>query len=252
IVALESTTASLFPFALTPSLSLPTTATCENSAPFGFQHLVQPHTWLCAHCPLIVTSTLFCEQLHNSVPPAKFFAAGFSPPSTAGCIFTLAMMIPPFGHYAGHRRGGAASVMNQVSEARIGLSAQMVIAFLDIFDQPAHAAQPCLVGIAADIDRLDVEDLARRHAAHFDVDVQDQVAHLLHPAQRDALGAEHFADIDLAAVASAQLVRRLEPLDERRRGGAIEHAIHAAALQLFRQLGRDQCEPAVHLPARLL
>src|SRR3989475_12734447 len=87
-------------------------------------------------------------------------------------------------------------------------STQMVIAFLDIFDQSAHAAQPCLVGIAADIDRLDVEGLARRHAAHFDVDVQDQVAHLLHPAQRDALGAERFADIDLAAVASVQLVRR--------------------------------------------
>src|SRR5437899_9580408 len=97
MVALESTTASLLPFALTPRLSRVTTATCENSAPFGFQHLVQPHTWLCADCPLIAISTLFCEQLQNSVPPAKFFAAGFNPPSTAGCILTLAMVIPPLG-----------------------------------------------------------------------------------------------------------------------------------------------------------
>src|SRR5712691_9856426 len=94
MVALESTTASLFPFALTLRLSRPTTATCENSAPFGFQHLVQPHTWLCAHCPLIAISTLFCEQLQTSVPPAKFFPAGFSPPSTAGCILTLMMGSP--------------------------------------------------------------------------------------------------------------------------------------------------------------
>src|SRR5882762_8065324 len=85
------------------------------------------------------------------------------------------------------------------------VSTQMRVAFLDIFDQPAHAAQPCLVGIAADIDRLDVEGLAGRNAAHLDVDVQDQVAHLLHPAQCDALGAERLADIDLASVASAQL-----------------------------------------------
>src|SRR5947208_3654731 len=62
IAALGSTIASLLPFALTPRLSRVTTATCENSA-----------------------------------PPAKFFAAGFNPPSTAGCILTLAMVIPPLG-----------------------------------------------------------------------------------------------------------------------------------------------------------
>src|SRR5205814_2918081 len=44
IAALGSTIASLLPFALTLRLSRVTTATCENSAPFGFQHLVQPHT----------------------------------------------------------------------------------------------------------------------------------------------------------------------------------------------------------------
>src|SRR3979409_501234 len=95
MVALGSTTDSLLPFALTLRLSRPTTATCENSAPFGFQHLVQPHTWLCAGCRLFATSTLFCEQFHASVPPAKLFAAGFIPPSTDGCILRLLMAIPP-------------------------------------------------------------------------------------------------------------------------------------------------------------
>src|SRR5262245_53632612 len=41
IVALGSTTASLSAFFVTPTLSLGTTATTENSAPWGFQHLVQ-------------------------------------------------------------------------------------------------------------------------------------------------------------------------------------------------------------------
>src|SRR5215470_17469710 len=94
MAALGSTIASLLPFALTLRLSRVTTATCENSAPLGFQHLVQPHTWLCAHWPLIAISTLSREQLQYSVPPAKFFAAGFSPPSTAGCILTSLMTSP--------------------------------------------------------------------------------------------------------------------------------------------------------------
>src|SRR5882724_11783820 len=49
IVADGSTTLSLFSLALTLRLSRETTATCENSAPCGFQHLVQPQTWLWAH-----------------------------------------------------------------------------------------------------------------------------------------------------------------------------------------------------------
>src|SRR3954468_24635618 len=95
IVALGSTTASLCPFASTLSLSRGTTATCEKSDPFGFQHLVQPHTWLCAACAPIVTWTRFCAQLHHSVPPAKFAAAGLRPPSTCGCILTLLIVKSP-------------------------------------------------------------------------------------------------------------------------------------------------------------
>ena len=47
-------------------------------------------------CVLIATCTLFCEQLHHSVPPAKSAAAGFNPPSTCGCILTLLMPISPW------------------------------------------------------------------------------------------------------------------------------------------------------------
>src|SRR5262249_14971957 len=46
ITALGSTTANLSPLAVTRTLSRATTATWEKSAPAGFQHLVQPHTWL--------------------------------------------------------------------------------------------------------------------------------------------------------------------------------------------------------------
>src|SRR5258708_7888375 len=44
MVAVGSTTTSLFPFAFTFRFSRATTATCEKSAPFAFQHFVQPHT----------------------------------------------------------------------------------------------------------------------------------------------------------------------------------------------------------------
>jgi len=92
IVALGSTTFSLSPFALTLSLSRGATATCENVAPAGFQHLVQPQTWLWALCPLIDTATFLSEHLQYSVPPAKFAAAGLMPLSTAGWMETLAIV----------------------------------------------------------------------------------------------------------------------------------------------------------------
>src|SRR5947207_1522462 len=82
-------------------------------------------------------------------------------------------------------------------------SAQVVPALLDVVDQAAHAAQPGLVGVAADIYRLDVHGLVRRCVAHLDIDIEDQAAHLLHPAACDALGTG--------------------------RAAALEHAIHAAA-----------------------
>src|SRR3954453_21044429 len=84
MVAVGSTTFSFCSLAVTLTLSRPVTATIENSAPCGFQHLVQPHTWLCADWPVIETVTLLSAHLQDSVPPAKLGAAGLMPLSTAG------------------------------------------------------------------------------------------------------------------------------------------------------------------------
>src|SRR5271168_1014484 len=95
MVALASTTLSFSPFLVTRSLSRGTTATCENIAPAGFQHLVHPHTWLKAHWAVTVTSTGLLAHLHWSVPPAKLAEPGFTPSSTAGWIETFAMVVLP-------------------------------------------------------------------------------------------------------------------------------------------------------------
>jgi hypothetical protein len=63
---------------------LGTTATTENTAPFGFQHLVQPHAWLCATLPLIATVTGSLAQWHVSVPPLNFLFPAFTPLSIDG------------------------------------------------------------------------------------------------------------------------------------------------------------------------
>src|SRR5687767_11459654 len=93
MVALGSTTFSLPSFALTRRLSRETTATIEKSAPLGFQHLVQPQTWLWALWPLIATVTGSLLHRHVSVPPSKPCFAGLMPLSTAGWIETLAMVL---------------------------------------------------------------------------------------------------------------------------------------------------------------
>jgi hypothetical protein len=67
----------------------------ENTAAFGFQHLVQPQTWLCAVWPATVTVTGSFLHLQVSVPPEKFFDAGAMPLSTDGCIdIALAILSP--------------------------------------------------------------------------------------------------------------------------------------------------------------
>src|SRR4051812_24537810 len=84
---------SFSPWAVTVTLSRGITATCENSEPAGFQHLVQPQTWLCAVWPFSDTVTFASEHLHCNVPPLKFAAAGLMPLSTAGWMEgALAMM----------------------------------------------------------------------------------------------------------------------------------------------------------------
>src|SRR5262245_36435160 len=95
MAAAASTTLSLSAFLLTLSLSRGTTATCENTAPAGFQHLVHPHTWLNAHWAVTVTSTGLLVHWHTSVPPPKLAEPGLTPLSTAGWIEMFAMICPP-------------------------------------------------------------------------------------------------------------------------------------------------------------
>src|SRR5262245_16455188 len=94
IVALSSTIFSLLPFAVTLTLSLGATPTTANTAPFGFQHLVQPQAWLWAMSPLILTVTGSFAHWQVSVPPAKPGEPFFTPLSTDGWMFTLAMSVP--------------------------------------------------------------------------------------------------------------------------------------------------------------
>jgi hypothetical protein len=72
-------------------LSRPITEICAKVAPEGFQHFVQPQTWLYATSPCKLTVTGEEAHLQVSVPPAKLGTPGFTPPSTAGCI-EIAMM----------------------------------------------------------------------------------------------------------------------------------------------------------------
>src|SRR5215510_11285509 len=89
-----STIFSLFAFCVTDRLSFEMTATTENFAPSGFQHLVQPHAWLNATLPFRATVTGFDVQRHVSVPPAKSFLPGLMPLSMDGWSDTAMMKIP--------------------------------------------------------------------------------------------------------------------------------------------------------------
>jgi hypothetical protein len=67
----------------------------EKTAPSGFQHLVQPQTWLCATCPSTETRTGSCAQRQLREPPEKSGAAGFTPPSTEGWILIASEWFAP-------------------------------------------------------------------------------------------------------------------------------------------------------------
>src|SRR5688572_20725444 len=84
MVAPASTTFSFCSLEATARLSRLTTATTENLAPAGFQHLVQPQAWLCATLPLMVTVTGSVAQWQVSVPPLNFLAPGLRPLSIDG------------------------------------------------------------------------------------------------------------------------------------------------------------------------
>jgi len=79
MAAFSSTILSFLSFAVTLTLSRPATPTSENNAPSGFQHLVQPHTWLNATFDATRTVTGSRVHLQVSVPPAKPAAPCFTP-----------------------------------------------------------------------------------------------------------------------------------------------------------------------------
>src|SRR5580700_5931370 len=89
IAADVSTICSLSPFSATVTLSRGTTATTENTAPSGFQHLVQPQAWLWATSPLMPTLTGLSLHLQTSVPPGKLSEPFFTPVSIDGWICTV-------------------------------------------------------------------------------------------------------------------------------------------------------------------
>src|ERR1700759_628760 len=92
--AFSSTIFSLSPFSRTWTLSRGTTATTENLAPAGFQHLVQPQAWLWATCEAIFTFTGLSAHLHTRVPPVKLEAPCFTPLSSDGWIVSAIDFLP--------------------------------------------------------------------------------------------------------------------------------------------------------------
>src|ERR1700757_3423321 len=94
MVVEASTTDSLSPFSSTVTFWRGTTATTENVAPSGFQHLVQPQAWLCATSPLMPTLTGLSLHLQTRVPPAKLPEPRFTPLSIAGWMLAV-MGLPP-------------------------------------------------------------------------------------------------------------------------------------------------------------
>src|SRR5215471_450564 len=90
MVAFSSTIFSLSPFSSTVTLSRGTTATTENLAPAGFQHLVQPQAWLWATWVEIFTFTGLEAHLQTSVPPWKLSEPFLIPLSMDGCRLVLA------------------------------------------------------------------------------------------------------------------------------------------------------------------
>ena len=76
--------------------------------------------------------------------------------------------------------------------------AQQIIA-----QQIIESPSPGFVGVAADVDAPGELHLTGFGILHVDIDVQDEVAHLLHGAPRGPIGAGPLRALALAAVAVA-------------------------------------------------
>jgi len=73
-----------------------------------------------------------------------------------------------------------------------------------VLDEPFYAARPGFVGIAANVGAGGGKDLTGLGIGDPDVDVQDEIGHLLHPADNGDFSAGGARDLIGAALAVAQ------------------------------------------------
>jgi len=86
-----------------------------------------------------------------------------------------------------------------------------------IAQQIIEPPSPGFVGVAANVDAPGELHLTGFRILHIEIDVQDQVAHLLHGAPRGPVRAGHLREPALAAVAVADGGPRCDLLDRVRR-----------------------------------
>ena len=68
-----------------------------------------------------------------------------------------------------------------------------------------QAVPPGFVGVAANIDALDERRLPGVHVRHVEVDVEDEIAHLLHGSPGDPLRTNSRGKVAFAAIAVADV-----------------------------------------------
>jgi hypothetical protein len=68
-----------------------------------------------------------------------------------------------------------------------------------------QAVPPRLVGVATNIDALDELQLPGLHVLHVEVDVKDEITHLLHGSPGDPFRTNPRCKVTFAAVAVADL-----------------------------------------------
>jgi hypothetical protein len=101
---------------------------------------------------------------------------------------------------------------NRLYAERAASLAQQIIA-----QQIIEPSLPGFVGVAADVDAPGELHLTGFGILHVDIDVQDQVADLLHGAPRGPVRADPLRELALAAVAVADRGSRCDLLDRVRR-----------------------------------
>ena len=87
---------------------------------------------------------------------------------------------------------------------------QVLLFFDDAVHHVADAAHPCNIGVAAQIHRLVVNHLAGGHVRYFDIEVENQVAHFLHPRNHDAIRRQGLAYFNFTAMAFVETVSHLD------------------------------------------